>query len=215
VASDAATASSLPGRRVLVGLAAIVLIALGVLLATFVTRPPDPKLDDLGSVPAFSLIDERGQPFTEAALEGHVSVVNFVFTRCDTICPVNTMKLERVQEKTFDVGDRIKLVSFSVDPRYDTPARLTEYAKRYRADGGRWRFVTGDEVAMHALVEGPFMSSMKREADRPTGAPSIAHAGYFMLIDPQLHVRGTYDTSDLHRLDEMIRDARFLARTML
>ena len=213
--AETAASPVLSGRRVLVGCAAIVLIALGVLLVTMFTRPPDPKLDDMGVVPAFSLLDERGQPFTEAALLGHVSVVDFVFTRCDTVCPVNTMKLERVQDKTFDVGDRVKLVSFSVDPTYDTPARLTEYAKRYRADASRWRFVTGDEAKMHALIEGPFMSSMMREADRPTGAPSIAHAGYFMLVDPQLHIRGTYDARDVHRLDEMIRDARFLARTML
>jgi protein SCO1/2 len=205
----------LPGRRVLFALAGIVLTALAILLATIWTRPADPKLDDLGTIPSFSLVDERGQPFTEAALAGHVSIVDFVFTRCDTICPVNTMKLERVQEKTFDVGERIKLVSFSVDPSYDTPAHLAEYAKRYRADATRWRFVTGDEGAMHALVEGPFMSSMMREGDRPTGAPSIAHSGYFMLVDPQLHIRGTYDTRDLQRLDEMIHDARFLARTML
>lgn len=215
VASDAAASTSLPGRRVLLGLAGVVVVALAILLVTMWTRPPDPKLDDYGTIPAFSLVDEQGHPFTEAALAGHVSVVDFVFTRCDMTCPVNTMKLERVQEKTFDVGDRIKLVSFSVDPAYDTPERLTEYAKRYRADATRWRFVTGDNAAIHKLVEGPFMTQMTRDADRPSGAPNIAHSNHFFLVDPQLHIRGLYDSNDVQRLDEMIRDARFLARTML
>jgi protein SCO1/2 len=203
------------GKRVLVALGAIVLVALAVLVVVFKTRPPDPVLQDLGAVPAFALVDERGQPFTADALRGRVTIVSFLFTRCDTICPITTMKMQRVQEKTFDVGDRVKLLSFSVDPGYDTPERLAAYAQRYRADAARWRFVTGPVAQVHALVEGPFMTSMLREPDRPNGIPNIAHGGYFALVDPALHIRGMYDSNDLHKLDELIRDARFLARTML
>ena len=43
--------------------------------------------------------------------------------------------------------------------------------------------------------------------------PNIAHSGYFMLVDGNLHLRGAYDSGDIHRLDAMIRDARYLART--
>ena len=204
-----------PGRRVLLYCAAIIVVAVGVVGVTLATRPPDPKLDDLGDIGQFSLVDERGQAFPDAALRGHVTVVSFLFTRCDTICPVTTMKMTALQEKTFDVGDRVKLVSFSVDPTYDTPARLTAYAERYRADPTRWRFVTGDEAAMKKVVEGPFMTSMQREADRPGGIPNIAHGGYFMLVDPLGHIRGHYDSNDIHKLDELVRDARFLARTMM
>jgi protein SCO1/2 len=206
---------AVPGKRVLLVLGAIVLVAFAVLLVSVVTRPADPKLDDLGEVPSFSLIDERGQAFTEAALRGHVTIVSFLFTRCDMICPVTTMKMERLQERTFDVGDRVKLASFSVDPAYDTPERLTTYAVRYKADSGRWRFVTGPVDRVDALVEGGLMYAIERDKDRLDGIPSIAHRGYFLLIDPSLHIRGKYETEDIHRLDELVRDARFLARTMI
>jgi len=185
-----------------------------VVAPTLMCRSADPALDDLGAVGSFALTDERGQPFTDAALHGHVTIVSFLFTRCDTICPVTTMKMERLQEKTFDAGARIKLASFSVDPAYDTPARLTEYAQRYHADAARWRFVTGPPDGVRRLVEGPFMESMENTGVTPSGAPDISHRGYFLLVDANAHVRGTYDSGDIQRLDQLIHDARFLARTV-
>lgn len=200
----------------LVGLLCVLVFAVvpAVVVPTLMCRKADPELPVLGDVSAFTLVDERGEAFTEQALRGHATIVSFLFTRCDLICPVTTMKMEKVQEKTFDAAGRVKLLSFSVDPTYDTPERLTAYAKRYHADPTQWRFVTGPLDQVHALIEGSFMTSMLREPDRPGGIPNIAHAGYFLLVDPQLHIRGKYDTDDVKQLDEMIHDARFLARTM-
>jgi protein SCO1/2 len=203
-----------PGSRLLFGLLGVVVVATGIIaIPSFVCRPADKQLPDHATVTAFSLIDERGEPFTDGALRGHVSIVSFIFTRCDTICPVISMKMERIQEKTFDVRGKIKLVSFSVDPTYDTPARLAEYAQRYHADATRWRFVTGPFDKVHALIEGPFMTSMIRAADRPSGVPDIQHGGYFLLIDQKLHIRGVYDSDLVDQLDALMHDARQLART--
>jgi protein SCO1/2 len=198
----------------LVGLVVVLLAAVvpAVVVPTLMCRPSDPVLQELGAVGPFALTDERAQPFGDAALQGHVTLVSFLFTRCDTICPVTTMKMQRLQDKTFDAGAQIKLVSFSVDPAYDTPARLTEYAQRYNADAARWRFVTGPVEDVRRLVEGPFMNSMASEGVTASGAPAISHSGYFLLLDRHGHIRGAYDSSDIHRLDEMIRDARFLVR---
>jgi protein SCO1/2 len=206
---------TVPGRRLLVGLLIVLVAAVvpAVVGPTLLCRRVDPELSDLGAVGAFALTDERGAPFSEAALHGHVTIVSFLFTRCDTICPVTTMKMARLQDKTFDARARIKLASFSVDPAYDTPARLAEYAQHYQADPERWRFVTGPVDAMRGLVEGPFMNSMALEGKTPSGAPAISHSGYFLLVDGNAHIRGAYDSSDIQRLDELIRDARYLART--
>lgn len=199
----------------LLALLAILVAAVlpSVVAPTLIWRTAEPELSDLGSVGSFALIDESGQPFTEQALRGKVSLVNFVFTRCDTICPVVSMKMERLQEKTFDASEYIKLVSFSVDPAYDTPERLAEFARRYKADPTRWRFVTGPVDAMRKLVEGPFMNSMINEGVTASGAPAISHSGYFLLVDTRGTIRGAYDSTDVKRLDQMMRDARYLART--
>jgi protein SCO1/2 len=209
------SSAAIPGRRLLVGLLIVFLAAVvpAVVVPTLMCRTAEPVLADLGAVGPFALTDERGEPFGDAALRGHVTIVSFVFTRCDTICPVTTMKMERLQDKTFDAAAKIKLASFSVDPAYDTPARLAEYAQRYHADPARWRFVTGAVDDMRKLVEGPFMNSMAQEGVTASGAPAISHSGYFVLVDASAHIRGAYDSSDIQRLDQMIHDARYLVRT--
>jgi protein SCO1/2 len=205
----------LSGRKLLIALLVILVAAVvpAIVVPTLMCRPADPALDDLGAVGSFALTDERNQPFTDAALRGHVTLVSFLFTRCDTICPVTTLKMERLQERTFDASAAIKLASFSVDPAYDTPARVAEYAQRYHADPARWRFVTGPPEDMRRLVEGPMMNSMANEGVTASGAPAISHSGYFLLVDRNGHIRGAYDSGDLKRLDAMVHDARYLART--
>ncbi len=209
------TAHPIPGRRLLFGLLVVFLVAVvpSIIVPTLMCRPEHKPMPDLGAIGEFSLVDQTGQPFSDAAMAGHVSIVSFIFTRCDTICPTISMKMQRIQEKTFDVGEAVKLVSFSVDPTYDTPERLAEYGKRYRAQPDRWRFVTGPYDKVHALIEGPFMTSMLRAGDRPSGVPDIQHGGYFLLVDPQLHIRGMYDSNIINQLEALMRDARYLART--
>jgi protein SCO1/2 len=211
----AETAQRVPGRRLLFALLVVFLVAVvpSIIVPTLMCRPEHKPLPDLGAVGSFELVDQTGQPFTDAAMRGHVSIVSFIFTRCDTICPVISMKMARIQEKTFDLGRDIKLVSYSVDPNYDTPPRLAEYAKKYGADPERWRFLTGPYDKVHALIEGPFMTSMLRAGDRPSGVPDIQHGGYFLLLDHDLHIRGIYDSDIINQLEALMRDARFLVRT--
>ena len=208
-------ASKLSGKRVLLAMLAILLLAVipGVFLPTLACRE-DRKLDDLGPVPAFTFTDETGQVFTEEALRGHPTIVNFIFTRCDTVCPITSMKMQRLEDKSRDKrGIAIKFLSISVDPTHDGPAQLAAFAAKYKANPERWRFLTGKPEEIKALVEGPFMSPMDREGTTTSGAPNIVHSGYFFLVDGDLHIRGAYDSNDVKRLDTLLHDARYLART--
>ena len=213
---EAQLPSAVPGKKLLLGLLAVFLVAVVpfVVVPTLLERGNQLELPDLGTVTPFALTDERGTPFTEEALRGHPTIVNFVFTRCDTICPVVSMKMERLQDKLLDrKAAPIKLLSITVDPAYDTPARLAAYAQRYRARPDKWRFLTGPVDQVRALVEGPFMNSMLDEGLTPSGAPAISHNGYFVLVDGDLVIRGVYDSSDVQKLDALLRHARYLART--
>src|SRR3954469_4306938 len=192
----------------------LVLLATAIIaIPSFVCRPKDKVLEDIGTIDHFKLVDELNRPFTDDALHGHVTIVNFIFTSCDTICPVSTMKMERIQEKTYDAGGKIKLVSFSVDPKYDTPIRLLDYATKYRYRPERWHFVTGPYDAVYEVIEKQFMTSMMRLPDKPNGVPDISHQGYFLLVDKNAHLRGIYDSDRITQLDDLIHDARQLART--
>nr|HEX4314319.1 SCO family protein [Kofleriaceae bacterium] len=202
------------GKRVLGWMLVVLVFAVvpGIVVPTLMCRREVADLKDWGVIPAFQLVDERGQEFTEEALRGHPTIVSFLFTRCDTICPITTAKMRNLQEITADLGDRIKLLSFTVDPGYDTPERLDAYAQKFTADPERWRFVTGDPARERALVEGAFMTSTVPEGTRPSGVPNIAHGGYFMLVDAELHLRGSYDSNSPTELDQLQKDARYLAR---
>ena len=82
------------------------------------------KLPVYGSMPSFTMHDQRGESFTASGLKGKVTVVNFMFTRCETVCPAFTAKMKGVQDRTSKLGADLQLVSISVDPDYDKPARL-------------------------------------------------------------------------------------------
>jgi protein SCO1/2 len=119
--------------------------------------------------------------------------------------------MSHLDEQTQDLAN-VHLLSFSVDPKYDTPAVLAEYATHYGAKPDRWRFVTGQYDTVQHLVEGALMSAMEDEGKPlPSGAPDIRHGGHILLVDRDLHIRGVYDSDDAERLDDLVADARTLS----
>jgi len=102
---------------------------------------PDLKLVDM-DVKATSLLAEldAGKPV----------MVNFIFTTCTTICPVMTGIFAQVQGELGPEADNVRMISVSIDPEYDTPERLRDYAARFKA-GPEWRFLTGDPANIVAV----------------------------------------------------------------
>jgi protein SCO1/2 len=93
----------------------------------------------------YGLVDMAGEKTSLLReLDGdHPVMVNFIFTTCTTICPVMTAVFAQAQKELgLESGD-VRMISVSIDPEYDTPERLREYAKRYGA-GPQWQFLTGD-----------------------------------------------------------------------
>ncbi|NBD12728.1 SCO family protein [Corallococcus silvisoli] len=194
--------------------AGVVVASLGMLavalhdLADARSTPP-PRL---GALPDFTFTRQDGQPFGSKQLRGQPFIANFIFTRCPTVCPVFTQKMARVQEHTAGLGQKLRLVSFSVDPTYDTPERLAEYGQKYRADFARWNFLTGDYATLKDTIVQGFKISMGRE---PGAAEddllSIFHGTHFVLVDGTGEIRGYYDSADPEATQRLETDARRLA----
>jgi len=181
------------------------LLAMLVLRFVVVSKPPLPRL---GQLPAFSLTDQNDQPSGLAQLRGKVWVADFIFTRCPSICPLLTAKMARIQRHAPDLGPDFQLVSFSVDPTFDTPAVLTAYMKAHQADPARWRFLTGpsdaiDDVVTHGFKEVLEMSKAKG----PTDFLSIVHGGHFVLVDRTGQIRGYYDSNEAGAVNQVVADA--------
>lgn len=78
--------------------------------------------------------------------DGKPVILNFIYTSCTTVCPVMSQTFAEVQERLGAEAGGVRMVSISIDPEHDTPARLQEYAKHYNA-GPQWRLYTGSMEA--------------------------------------------------------------------
>jgi protein SCO1/2 len=103
-------------------------------------------------LPGVGLVREDGSVVTlpRELDDGRPVVLNFIFTTCTTICPVLSQTFTQLQEKLGSELGKVHLVSISIDPEQDTPARLEEYARRFHA-GPAWRFYTGTTEASVAV----------------------------------------------------------------
>jgi protein SCO1/2 len=90
--------------------------------------------------PDLKLVDVKGREVSlHDSLDGPGPVMlNFIFTTCTTVCPVMSATFSRAQAKL----DGVHMVSISIDPEQDTPAKLKAYAHRFEA-GPQWSMLTG------------------------------------------------------------------------
>jgi len=187
----------------------VVLVGLAIPVLNQVLRAPPAPLPVLGTLPDFRLVDQQGQPFGGAELRGYVWVAGFIFTRCPTICPALTARMAKIQHRARGIENGFRLVSFSVDPAYDTPARLDEFARHYRASPRMWKMLTGPLDAMKSTVE----DGLKIAMGKPQGEndfASLFHGTHFVLVDRDLRIRGYYDSAAPDTEDRLLHDATML-----
>ncbi len=107
------------------------------------------------STPSFSLYDQSGAVVQSERFRGRQVLINFIFSRCPvaTMCPLAVSKFQQVQAKARKAGiSNLELISISLDPTYDTPGVLQEYASSRGIDTSNYSFLTGPEAAIRALL---------------------------------------------------------------
>jgi protein SCO1/2 len=100
------------------------------------------------TLPAVMLVRDDGQTVAlkNELDDGRPVVLTFIYTTCTTICPLISQTLSQLQSELGADRDKVHLVSISIDPEEDTPARLREYAKKFGA-GPQWQHYTGTVAA--------------------------------------------------------------------
>ncbi len=101
------------------------------------------------------LVDQDGRNlrFKSEALGDRIVVINFAYTTCTTVCPLSSASLAQVQGKLGDrVGRDVVLVTLTVDPLRDTPARLKAYAGNLGAGAG-WTWLTGPKPQVDDVLK--------------------------------------------------------------
>jgi len=147
--------------------------------------------------PEFTLTNQQGQPVTLSSLKGHVWIADIVFTRCGGPCPAMTRKMADLQS-ALPSDAKVKLVTFTADPEFDTPSVLSNYARGLGADPNRWLFLTGTkQQIVAAAVDGlKFIAREKEPAQRENDADLFIHSTLFLLVDQRGQVRGIFESEN-------------------
>ena len=210
--------ASLVNRSYRLGLSIVVgtiLVSLALVMAATAfgeRKPPPRRAQDLGdgayALGSYKLTERSGRQVTEADLADDVWVAAFIFTRCPSSCPRISAKMKGLQAPILAAG--AKLVSISVDPKYDTPEVLATYAKGLGADPNGWWFLTGDRDSIYDLILQRFHLSVAEvpEADRKRGAEAVAHSDRLALVDRGNMVVGVFDSDDPAALKELLAQAQ-------
>ncbi|MCP4521252.1 MAG: SCO family protein [Cytophagales bacterium] len=172
-----------------------------------VTRGGREVVDTLyHTIRPFSLTNQLGETFSSETLEGKLYVANFIFTRCETICPKMTSQLTRIQE-LYKNNSQMKIVSISVDPTHDTPEVLKEYAESYRVMNDKWFFLTGEKEKIYDIA----FTDLKIDTLEQSNASSeLIRSNKLVLIDWFGRIRGYYDGTDQKDVNRLQKEMQIL-----
>jgi len=172
---------------------------------TIETKPDAPAPTTVGE---FKFIDQSRKPVSHNDLLGKVWIANFIFTRCAGPCPIMTHSMRKLQD---ELPPEVDFISISVDPDYDTPEILQEYASKYKADLSRWRFLTGDKKAIYSLARNFKLTTVKSAESEE----QFIHSTRYIIIDKRGQARGmpmivgndlTIDKIQLNKLRQLVKE---------
>jgi protein SCO1 len=152
----------------------------------------------------FSFLNQDGNTVTEKTVEGKVTVVEYFFTSCPSLCPLMNGNLKMVYE-TFKQNPGFMILSHTADPERDSVSALKAYAKRYDAETPGWQFLTGDKKALYGIAGKDYLLSVS-----DSGNADFIHTQYISLLDKKRRVRGFYDLSARENIPKLNEDIQRL-----
>jgi protein SCO1/2 len=154
----------------------------------------------------FSLISQDSIAVNQSILNNNITVADFFYTSCQSICPELTAKLMQIQHDFAD-DKHIRLVSFTVDPEHDVPSIMKNYAKQHNAIDSKWLFLTGDKTSINDLARNSFFVSA---TVGNAGQGDFIVSEKLILIDSKKRIRGYYDGTDFTETDKLKEDIKML-----
>ena len=139
------------------------------------------RLKEGDKMPPFDLTNQNGERISLGTFRGQPFVLTFIFTRCPlpNFCPRMSNNFEELQTAIKDGSGalgRTRLLSITLDPGYDSPKVLNDYAAFHHADRKIWSSATGGEKQIDSLT-GAF------SVYRQTEGGTISHGLATALID--------------------------------
>ena len=182
----------------------VYVIVLVIIIALIAVMQPDgvkEQLPIISKIPEFDLVDQNSKQFTLENVQGNVWLADFIFTTCSGPCPIMTERMSMVQHDLLEI-DKLKFVSFTVNPDYDTPEVLKKYAQRFNVDDSSWSFVTGKYDQIQELIADGFIMGDTEEI--------VFHSTRFALVDHEGNLRGYYSGTEPAEHEILMRDIQSL-----
>ena len=152
----------------------------------------------------FTTQDEEEVSLDE--LNDEWSVAYFMYTNCTIVCPTTTPNMVSVQNELKNDGLTPQIISFSIDPSFDTPEVLKDYADDFGADLDHWSFLTGNEFKdIQKLSEQTFNSVLE---DGGPDSHQYVHSTNFFLINPKCEIIKQYDGMSSKQTNMLIEDLK-------
>jgi len=157
-------------------------------------------------IPHFVLIDQDSNVFDSEILEDNIYLVDFIFTRCPTICPKMKSAMLGLQKDLGYVKD-LKLLSISIDPEHDTPKVLKVYAAKDTIDTKQWKFLTGDKQKIYDLAGKGFKLSARDDGG------NFTHSSRIVLVDKSGIIRGYYNALQEMDVERLAIETKMLLKS--
>lgn len=148
--------------------------------------------------------NQLGESFTTKHLESKISIANFFFTSCPSICPPMRVKLIDISE-TFNNEEDFIIISHTIDPKNDSIPVLKKYAEATGVSNKKWQFLRSS-IENTKLQATQFMTNFKPNED----GTDFYHSSYVALVDRNQFIRGFYNILISEEVIRLKGDIRIL-----
>lgn len=160
------------------------------------------------TIPPFQYLNQDSLLISDKDFDNKIYVADFFFTSCNTICPIMHRNMLEVFKK-FNTDKRIKILSHSIDVKYDIPSKLKQYATKLGVEGDQWQFVHGSRDSIFNISAKSYLVAAYEDGTDPQG---LVHQGWFVLVDTQKRLRGAYDGTKQDQVQQMMTDMEKLLK---
>ncbi|MGY5354769.1 SCO family protein [Wenyingzhuangia sp. IMCC45467] len=140
-------------------------------------------------MPDFTFTNQNNQTISNIDYKNKVFVVEFFFTSCPSICPIMNRNMLTIEEEFGDRED-FGIASFTINPSFDTPMVLKQYAENYGVTSLNWHFLTGDRDTIYEMANKGLniFAGLNPEVEG-----GFEHQGFFALVDKNGYLRSRVD----------------------
>ncbi|MGN7386557.1 SCO family protein [Sporosarcina sp. SAFN-015] len=169
------------------------------------------KADHKYKIDPFEFTNQHHEQVSLDDLKGTVWIAQFVFTNCETVCLPMMANMADLQQMLHDEGvEDYKIVSFSVDPKIDTPETLQEYLDTFDpVDQSKWEMLTGYS---QETIENLAIGSFKTFVSKTPGVDQVTHGTAFSLINKDGVSVKTYNGAEDVPYEDIIKDMKALIK---